>query len=303
MIALVALLVAAAGCGADRQGYCTGKALTHDIAYGEATRLKINTALGDVVSIEFPEGVRMKGAPALGNAAIFKYQAQETEPLRVLVWPRMPRGGNLTTEDLLGQRGNLQIFMDSGATLLVDLRVARSRESVQRVVLAFPERVREREFVKEQLAEQARRLTAAFEEEKAALSNTVVEQSRRRMARAMLDRMHCESLRERAMHDLLVVRVHRICRIGAETFVAFEVHNRRRDLFHLKDVVLREASDDEGNVEALVEWRGDPTLAFDERVFGMAIFGIEGDAARAYALTVIEDGGAKREVVVDGIAF
>lgn len=302
MLALV-LLIAAAECSADGQGYCTRASITHDIAYGVATRLKINTALGDVVSIEFPEGVRMKGAPALGNAAIFEYRAQETEPLRVLVWPRMPRGGHLSPDDLLGQRGNLQIFLDSGATLLVDLRVEKSRRAVQRVVLQFPEREREREYVREQLAEQARKLRAAFEEEKAELSKTVVEQSRRRMARAMLERMYCESLRERAMHDLLVVRAHRICRIGAETFVAFEVHNRRKDLFHLDGVVLREASDEEGTVDALVEWAGEPTLAFDERVFGMAIFAVEGEAAREYALTVIEDGGAKREVVVDGIEF
>ncbi len=123
------------------------------------------------------------------------------------------------------------------------------------------------------------------------------------MARAMLERLHCSSLRERQMQDLLVVWVHRICRVGAETFVWFEVHNRRRDVFHLKNVRVGEVDAEDSDVDALIEWDGAPTLEFDQRMFGMAIFAVEGEAAREYELTVKEDGGAKRVVVVDDVEF
>lgn len=302
---LIGLLSASPTCEADRAGYCRSTTVVHEIAYGTGARLKIDCALGDVVSIEFPEGVKLKGDPALGNRAIFEYRAQDTTPLRVLVWPRVPRGAkDVSPADLVGERGNLQVFLDSGAALLVDLRIGRAGRSVQRVVLRFPERERESEYVREQLAEQSRHLTEAFEREKAELEETVVERSRRRIARAVLDRVHCEDLDERAMEDLLVVRAHRLCRIGGEMLVLFEVHNRRRDLFHLQGVhVIEEGSDEGGHPSVLVEWSGQTTLPFDAQVWGVALFAVEGEAAKGYALNVVEDGGAQRSVTVDDIEF
>jgi len=306
-LALVAAPSVSADCERDRRGFCTEPVIEHVLEYGQgAIRLRVNAALGDVLSIEFPEGVRLKGEPALGNKAIFEYRAQETEPLRVLVWPKIPRGARgVRPEDLEGERSNLQVFLDSGVTLLVELQVAPVRRSVQRVVLRFPERERESEYVREQLARQARELAKEHEREMESLEDRVREESRRTMARAMLERHHCEDLSERSMRDLLVVWVHRICRIGGLTYVEFEIENRRRDLFHLKGVEVRavDGNEGEGGVEALVEYAGETTLPFDARVRGMAVFETAGEGAGEYEVVVEEHGGAQRVVQVDDVEF
>ena len=305
MLTLGLMLLAAMSCQKDRQGYCTSATVEHEVAYGRNASLKLNCALGDVVAIELPKGVALNGVPALGNNATFTFRAEESEPMRVLVWPKMPKsvGQGFSPDDLLGNRSNFQLFLDSGTTVMFDLRIGRARRSVQRVVLTFPEREQEQVYIREQLSAQARKLTQEFEEEKAALRKNVVEQSRRRMARAMLDRLHCSDVGERAMRDLLVVRAHRICRVGSETFIWFEVHNRRKDIFHLKEVRIGEDGGDDADVDALIEWKAAPTLEFDDRVHGVAIFAVEGDGARSYVLTVKEDGGAKRVVAVDEVEF
>lgn len=300
-----AAAAAAEVCAPDAAGFCTAKVVRHPLSYVDsAQKIRINTALGDVVSLEFPAGVGLRGDPALGNTAIFEFRASR-DPFRILVWPKMPTGArDVTPEDLEGATSNLQVFLDSGVTVIVDLVIAPRAQAVQRVVFDFPQRERESEFVQAQLADQARRLREDFEAEKKALEVTVAERTQRAMARAMLERHHCAALRARGERDLLIVWARQICRIGDYTFIRFTVRNRYRDVFHLQRVEVREAGGGEGDgtLEALVEWTAEPLLAFGQEAEGIAIFGV-GEGAKQYVLTVVESGGKKRVVEVDDVEF
>ena len=120
MLSFVAIVVAATvagACSTDRAGYCRDKVVSAKIRYPpKTTRVRINCALGEVVSISFPKEVTLSGTPVLGNAAPFQFEAQQ-EPFRILVWPRIPRGAKeVAPNDLMGARSNLQVFLDSDAS-------------------------------------------------------------------------------------------------------------------------------------------------------------------------------------------
>jgi hypothetical protein len=303
---LISILASApATCAVDGQGYCVDKIVHASIGYAGKGSIKINCALGDVVSIAFPEGVELRGEPALGNQAIFEFRAQP-EPFRILVWPKFPANAkDLAPDVLLGERSNLQVFLDSGVTVLIELKIGAPNKSVQELRFEFPERAKESQFVRDKMDAFSRKLEDEYREKTKALETGVEERARRRVARAMLDRVQCASVSERRMVDLLVVRAHRICRIGDLLFVEFSIKNRARDLFHLGEVHLRVAGaeEGEGEIEALAEYSGETTLPFDQEVRGVASFAVAETSARAYALTVQESGGKKRVVTVDGVEF
>jgi len=291
-------------CEPDADGFCTAKVVRHPLSYVDsAQRLRFNASIGDVVSLEFPDGVKLKGEPALGNTALFAFKSSQ-EPLRLLVWPKVPpRVQGVTPHDLQGVTSNLQVFLDSGVTVILDMKITPRSRAVQRVVFDFPARERESDWVKAQLSDQARRLRAEFETERSELEATVTERMQRSMAKAMLERHHCETLRARGESGLLVVWARRICRVGPYTFVQFTLRNRYWDVFHLDRVELTEAEGEgDGPLEALIEWERTPLLPFDASVDGMAVFTV-GEGAKSYVLTVYEDGGKKRVVDVDDVEF
>src|SRR5262249_35131032 len=156
-------------------------------------------------------------------------------------------------------------------------------------------------FVRSKMDAFSRKLEDEYQEKAKALETGVEERARRRVARAILDRLQCAALSERKMVDLLVVRAHRICRIGDLVFVEFSIKNRARDLFHLGEVHLRAAGveEGEGEIEALAEYSGETTLPFDQEVRGVAAFSAGDNSARSYVLTVQESGGKKRGVTVE----
>ena len=291
-------------CAPDADGFCTAKVVRHPLSYVDgAQRLQINAAVGDVISLEFPDGVERRGEPALGNSALFAFEATST-PFRVLVWPKIPKGArNVRTEDLFGITSSLQVFLDSGVTVLVDLRIGPRAAAVQRVVFDFPQRERESEWVTAQLAEQARKLRAQFEDERAAIEATVADRAKAHIAQAVLERHHCERLYGRAERGLLLVWGRQICRLGRYTLVRFSVENRYRDVFHLDRVEIAEAEGEgDGPLEGHVEWQRPPRLGFGDKVDGVVLFTVD-EGAKSYVLTVVEDGGKKRVVALDDVEF
>lgn len=303
---LIGLAIGAtADCATDAKGFCTDKIVRASIGYGAGqAAVKINCALGDVVSIALPENVELRGDPALGNQAIFEFRAQ-TAPFRILVWPKYPaNAANLEPSALYGERSNLQIFLDSGVTVLVDLQIGPPEKSVQELRLEFPERVRESEFLRLQMDAFARKLEGEYQAKRKALDTIGEEHARRRVARAMLNRVQCASLDERGMKDLLVVRAHRLCRLGDMMFVEFSIRNRARDVFHFGAVELAVAGADEGEapIDIALEFSGEEFLFFNAELRGVATFSVV-DNAKSYALTVRESGGKKRSVTVDGVEF
>lgn len=291
-------------CRPDGEGFCTGKVVRHALSYVDgAQRLQINCAVGDVVSLEFPDGVERRGEPALGNQALFAFQASSS-PFRVLVWPKLPKGARgVRIEDLHGVTSSLQVFLDSGVAVLVDLRIGPRATAVQRVVFDFPARERESEWVQSQLSERTRKMRSEFEAERAQIEETVGARTKAALAAALLERHHCEPLYRRAERGLLIVWGDEICRLGKYTLVRFRVQNRYRDFAVLDRVEVREVKGKEdGPLDAHIEWSSAPRLGFGHEVQAVAIFEVEA-GARSYALRLVENGGKKRVVELDGVEF
>ena len=296
----------------DEQGYRTDKVIHHRLSRREPiSRLRLNTALGDVVALELPAGVTLREKPALGNAAIFQYQVQGHSPLEILLWPTVPAvAGQLTEADLLGERSNFQLTLAEGVTILLDLQIAPPDKSVQRVVFRFPEH----EALADQKTALRAEIRAEIEDELAKERKAIRARARalaiRMLARDLMARHHCQTLSERAMRELLVLRAHRICTIGVRTYIWFEIHNRRRNIFELNALQVRahRASAQEP-LDPVIEWASPDhhralQLAFDDAAHGVVVLELESkDSARAYALTVVERGGMKRVVTLEDVGF
>ena len=295
--------VGAQPCKPDAAGFCTAPVVRHALSYADADlNVKVNVALGRVTSVQLPPDVSLSGQPALGNRALFAFDSQ---PGLLLVWPKLPdeRPDRLQPGDLVGQRTNLLIFFRFGVTVALELQIAPREQAVHRLVLTFPVREQESAYVQTALTEQAQQLRAAFEVEKAAFSKKVERRTQSMITEALLARLDCVDVSERSMRDFLIVWVRQLCRVGDFVFVRFMVRNRARDVFHLKDVRMFATGATTDGETAAVRFRGLTTLPFNRSIVGGALLRIIDTQADAYTLVVEEDGGKKRRVQVDGIAF
>ena len=155
-IVLVSALVASVLQGGSGRLLYRAGGRTSTLVRTTRSPIAVNVALGLVTSIQLPKRVRLTAEPVLGNQAIFSFQ---TQPNRLLVWPRLPAHPDrpVRSNALLGHTTNLQIFLDFGLSVIVQLRIARQRRAVQQVRLTFPERRRESAYVRAMLDRHARR--------------------------------------------------------------------------------------------------------------------------------------------------
>lgn len=289
----------------DSHGFHCDRSVAATIKASEENRLKISVAVGEVVALELPKDVEMRGEPALGNAALFDVKVV-SKPLRVLVWPRLPSNtASAGPGALLGVRSNLQLFLDSGITLLIELRIARSGRAVQRVQFDFPERKAEAEYVRERVAKEVRRLEEEYRAREAEARRNLDSLAKERSATGMLAHAECEALRERSMRDLIVFRAHRICRIGQDLFVVFSVHNRSRKAFSVETVEVRPEDSEGDGLSSVVTYEGGRYLSFDQRVRGVVAWTVEADepVPSAWDLITRESGSRGRAVALGGIGF
>jgi hypothetical protein len=307
------LLVLGAGspevCARDPEGFCTDPVVRFALSYADTDpEIHINAGLGEVVAVELPVNVEIVGQLAVGNKACFETKRRD-DSSGILIWPKAPEGaGRIDPTQLLGEKTNLQIRLDAGITVLVKVKISRPETSVQRLVLTFPEREQETTYVRRQLLAQTKKLEEEYQKRKEGLHEEVVVEARRSMARAVLERIHCNDLRERAERGLLIVTASQICRIGEVVYVKFEILNRARDLFDLESVkVIAADSGKQTELVAGVELgRGASgvQLGFDGSEKGIVYFIVaEGASASEYMLQVTENGGKKRVVTLDDIEF
>ena len=299
---LCLLMLTIASCR-TRDGFACERSVEATISDAPDKAMKLNVALGDVVSLELPENVSLRGQPALGNSAVFDVKVV-SDPLRILVWPKQPQRdeGDPT---LLGERSNLQIFLDGGITLALELRIALAEKSVQLVRFRFPERERESAYVRDKITEESRRLEAEFQGRRTALEREIGDLTRERLARGMLVHADCRALRGRKMHDLVVLRTHRICRIGGDLFLTFSIQNRSRDTFALERADIR-GDGSESVVEGVrTTFEGQLVLSFDQTLRGVVAWPVdeESESVADWTLTAVERAGRQRVVRLEGVGF
>jgi hypothetical protein len=299
---LVVLLLIGAKCPAADGFHCERSV---DVIVSKTSdALKLNVALGDVLSLELPEDVALRGEPALGNEAIFDVKVV-ADPLRILVWPKLPPQADGSQESLHGARSNLQLFLDAGITLVVELRIAPAERAVQHVRFRFPEREAESVYVRQRIADETKRLEADYQERRTQFDREIADVTRDRLAREMLVHADCTSLRRREMHDLVVLRTHRICRIGGDVFVTFSLQNRSRDVFAVERIEVQAAGSESAVEAARSTYEGQLVLSFDQTVRGVIAWPIqeELEPVAEWTLIAVERAGRKRVVRLEDVGF
>jgi len=291
-------------CATDGHGFCTDPVVTYSLSASEPNpRVRVSCSLGNVLVIQFAHGESLRGDPAIGNAALFKFKLQK-EPLQLLLWPTIPEGSNLTSDDVLGETSNVQINLASGTNILMELRIAE--RSVQRIIFKDPGREKADALRRKVREEVEQELQASFEARRRALDSEARSKALSLVAKGMMKRIHCTDLTDRAMVDLLVVQAHRICHIGDHVYIDLSVHNRARDLFALGKIETLSVNGEKYKpLDAVVEWRrGLPQLKFDQKARAVVVFPVsEETAASEYAVRITENAGKKRIVTLDGIEF
>ena len=294
-------------CTRNGPGYCTDPVVRYALSYQNLDPIvRINVALGKSLAIEFASpGMELATDPVLGNRQMLSTQK---EARRILVWAQAPKeAGDVSDADLLNQRTNLQLDLVGNIHLIVEIRIGDEQEAVERLVLDFPERQQESEYIRSHLDEQERALRATYDRRNEKLNDEVTKTSKRQIAQQLLRRFQCQDLGARAMHDLVVVRANRICRMGNQVHIAFAVRNRSRSLFALYKTEVQAM---DGNapvaVPASVEYEREALqVGYDGEIRGIATIEIADDAkaANQYALVVSEDGGQGRSITLSGVGF
>lgn len=294
-------------CNTDQKGFCKDSVVNFSLNRRMKTpRIRVNCALGEVLIVQLPEGEKILGDPAVGNAALFKFKLQE-KPLQLLLWPTIPKGSKVTSTGLDGETTNVQIQLASGINVILGLQIAQPEVAVQRLVLQFPELADEtaaKKKLRDQIREEVER---EFKDREDSMDSEAHDLALRITARDISKRINCTDLHEREMRDLLVVRAQRICQIGEHVYIKMSIHNRSRTLFSLQSIEILSVDGKEMQpLEALVEWEDGerPQLRFDQKKYGVAVFPVTEDSAAAeYAVKVTENSGKKRVVTLDGIEF
>lgn len=313
MIVSALLLVSASAlaspCSADAGGFCTDRVVRYSLSYDQPDPVaRVNVALGKSLVVELASpNMELTGEPVLGNKRILE---TKMEASRILVWAKTPPGaGDIIDIDMIGHKTNLQLDFFGGIHLLLEVRIGDEREAVERLVLDFPERQQESEYVRKTLAEQEHALRADYESKSNKLDEASERRAKRSVARALLNRLQCRDISAREMHDLVVVRSRRVCRVGDQVHIWFSIQNRARAMFALHSVkVIAGDGDSAGPVDdALVEYEQEHgiLLGYDGEIRGIATVAVPADSPQAnrYGLLVTEDGGQGRVIKLKDVGL
>ena len=153
------------------------------------------------------------------------------------------------------------------------------------------------------------KLTAKEKELEGMFAGRVAEAASKELLTALLPGTKCRQFQGGPRrNEMMVVRMDQLCQNGRYVYVTFEVENRQRaDLALLTATLTSQTGatnvESRGDAEVPVVLFEKPTLAFNDRSRGIAAIPIlDGALAPStYTLSVQEDGGKERAVVIDGI--
>ena len=270
-------------------------ALAREIVLDEKTArgaITIRTARDFLTTVEFPEDVVGTNCPgctdwkgADGDGWFRIEPVAKGRYLAITATSGDGRHGRTGEEPLATMLVRLE-----HATLVLRLeRVERKSAADARVVLLYPNRSGESEYIR---AEKAK-----IEAESAATIQTQVTE---RFLRAFAEPHHCAHKGARARNDNIVLEVTEMCYFGREVILSFTIENRGRVPIEVGSVAVNK-----GSRESKRGHLSESTIEFQKVSTGvMSMLLPEGDNSRGpYELTVSENTGKHRVVTVGGLEF
>jgi hypothetical protein len=253
--------------------------------------IEVRTAPNLLTTVEFPED--LLGTPTCGDCTDGRSAASEAmfriEPVAQGRYLAITPNGDGQPRSRTGDDAVTTILVRlEHATLMLYLkRVERRTAADTRVVLVYPNRASESEYVRVERAKIEAESAARIEAEVSG-----------RFLRAFSEPHNCTRKGARTRNDDLVLEVTELCYFGREVIISFTVENRGRAPLELGSVVVNKGADKR-------EYLSDRTIEFQKVSSGVVSLRLsEGDASGGpFELTVNEGTGKHRAITVGGLRF
>lgn len=251
----------------------------------------VRTARNLLTTVELPED--MLGAPSCGDCTDGKDRKSDAlfrvEPVA------QGRYLAITPNDEVARRTGpgdepvttVLVRLEHATLMLYLERVDRKSAADTRVVLVYPNRTSESEYVRAEKGKLEAETAARIESEVSG-----------RFLRAFSEPHHCSKKGARARHDDVVLEVTEVCYFGREVILSFTVENRGRIPVEIGSVIVNKGASKR-------EYLSDRTIEFQKVSSGVVSLRLsEGDATSGpFELTVSEGSGNRRSITVGGLDF
>ncbi len=253
--------------------------------------IAIRTARNLLTTVELPED--MLGAPACGDCtdgknpesdALFRVEpVAQGRYLAITPNAEAPARGKAGEEPVT----TVLVRLEHATLMLYLERVERKSAADTRVVLAYPNRTGETEYVRAEKAKLEAETAARIESEVSG-----------RFLRAFSEPHHCSKKGARARNDDIVLEVTELCYFGREVILSFTVENRGRVPVEIGSVVVNKGASKR-------EYLPERTIDFQKVSSGVVSLRLpEGDTSGGpFEITVSEGSGKRRAVTVGGLDF
>ncbi len=253
----------------------------------------VGIAIGEVLVLEFPEGVTLVGDPVIGDHALLKAEV-EVNPLAVKVWA-LPFQG-VAENEMWGLNTNLQLKTNVGITFIINFRVSEPAKASNRVIFTYPEFTAKQRTMQDTLIELKNKLHEEHKKAMAEVDKLAEQRKLELLTREFGEFFMCNTYRTREEKELVFLSSDRICKVGPETIlINFLIKNRYRNYFYLKEVkvyALQGGSEVEMDAFYWVDRYG---IKFDEVLKGAVGFRIK-DYTPQYVIEVTEESGKLRKI-------
>ena len=253
--------------------------------------IEIRTAPNLLTTVEFPED--MLGTPTCGDCtdghagdtdALFRIEPV-AQGRYLAITPNGESGLRpRTTDDAVT---TVLVRLEHATLMLYLERVELRSAADTRVVLAYPNRSTESEYIRVEKAKLEAESAARIEAEVSA-----------RFLRAFSEPHNCSRKGARTRNDDIVLEVTELCYFGREVIVTFTVENRGRVPLEVGSVVVNKGA-------AKREYLSDRTIEFQKVSSGVLSLRLpENDnSSGPFELTVNEGSGKHRSITVGGLRF
>lgn len=292
--AALAVLSGAPGALAKGAGHAPDVKGVRQVVLDEKTvgkAIAVRTARNLLTTVELPED--MLGAPACGDCtdgkspdsdALFRVEpVAQGRYLAITPNPQMAARANQGDEPVT----TVLVRLEHATLMLYLERVERKSAADTRVVLVYPNRAGETEYVRAEKAKLEAETAARIESEVSG-----------RFLRAFSEPHHCSRKGARARNDDIVLEVTELCYFGREVIVSFTVENRGRVPVEIGSVIVNKGASKR-------EYLSERTIEFQKVSSGVVSLRLpEGDTTGGpFEVTVSEGSGKHRAVTVGGLEF
>ncbi len=253
--------------------------------------IEVRVAPNLLTTVEFPED--MLAAPTCGDCTDGRSADSEAlfriEPVAQARYLAITPNGESALRGRAGEDAVTTVLVRlEHATLLLSLkRVERRTAADTRVILVYPNRSTESEYVRVEKAKLEAESATRIEAEVSG-----------RFLRAFSEPHNCSRKGARIRNDDIVLEVTELCYFGREVIITFTVENRGRVPLEVGSVVLNKGTSKR-------EYLSDRTIEFQKVSSGVVSLRLaEADTSDGpFELTVNEGAGKHRSVTVGGLRF